>query len=216
MFNIESLKKQAHSIGINLKTEELEKFNLYFNALFSWNKKINLVSRRGEGRIEFHFLDSLFASRFIESNAKVLDIGAGAGFPGIPIRIFRDDITLSVCESKRKKYLFLKYLVELLKLENVTLFCERAESLSNSYDVILEREIGKLKYFVRIAYPLLANHGKLIAYKGDAVDAEIKEALPYMQMVGIEVKQILKRPFGGKLLILGHALSEATSVGRCL
>ncbi|HID93235.1 MAG TPA: 16S rRNA (guanine(527)-N(7))-methyltransferase RsmG [bacterium (Candidatus Stahlbacteria)] len=205
MFNIRSFKKQAHSIGIKLKAKELEKFNLYFDALLSWNKRINLVSRRDAGRIEFHFLDSLFASRFIESNTKVLDIGAGAGFPSIPIRIFRDDITLSVCESKRKKYLFLKYLVELLELENVTLFCERAESLRNSYDTILEREIGKLKYFVRIAYPLLGSHGKLIAYKGNNVDVEIEEALPYMQKVGIGVKQILKRPFGGKLLILGHA-----------
>jgi len=202
---IKSLKKQAHSIGINLKARELEKFNSYFNALLSWNKRINLVSKRDEGRIEFHFLDSLFASQFIENNAKVLDIGAGAGFPSIPIRIFRSDIVLSVCESKRKKYLFLKYLIELLKLENVTLFCERAESLNNSYDVILEREIGKLKYFVRIAHPLMASHGKLIAYKGNKVDVEIEEALPYMQKVGIEVRQILKRPFGGKLLILGHA-----------
>lgn len=205
MFSIESLKKQAHSIGIDLKTEEIEKFNLYLNALLSWNKRINLVSRRDEGRIGFHFLDSLSASQFIESNKKVLDIGAGAGFPSIPIRIFRNDIILSICESKRKKYLFLKYLIELLKLENVTLFCERAESLNNSYDVILEREIGKLQYFVGIAQPLLANHGKLIAYKGNNVDAEIKETLPYMQKLGIEVKQILKRPFGGKLLILGHA-----------
>lgn len=205
MFSIESLKKQAHSIGIGLKTEEIEKFNLYLNALLAWNKRINLVSRRDEGRIGFHFLDSLSASQFIESNKKILDIGAGAGFPSIPIRIFRNDIILSICESKRKKYLFLKYLIELLKLENVKLFCERAESLNNYYDVILEREIGKLKYFVRIAHPLLAKHGKLIAYKGDEVDAEIKEALPYMQKLGIEVKQILKRPFGGKLLILGHA-----------
>lgn len=192
-------------IGINLKAEEIEKFNLYLNALLLWNKRINLISRKDEGRIGFHFLDSLSASQFIESNKKVLDIGAGAGFPSIPIRIFRSDISLSICESKRKKYLFLKYLIELLKLENVKLFCERAESLNNYYDVILEREIGKLKYFVRIAYPLLANYGKLIAYKGNNVAAEIKEALPYMQKLGIEVKQILKRPFGGKLLILGHA-----------
>jgi 16S rRNA (guanine527-N7)-methyltransferase len=205
VFSIESLKNQAHVIGINLETEEIEKFNLYLNALLSWNKRINLVSKKDEGRIGFHFLDSLSASQFIESNKKVLDIGAGAGFPSIPIRIFRNDIILSICESKRKKYLFLKYLTELLKLENVTLFCERAEFLNNSYDVILEREIGKLKYFVRIAHPLLANHGKLIAYKGDEVEPEIKEVLPYIKKLGIEIKQILKRPFGGKFLILGHA-----------
>jgi len=211
VLNIKNLKKQAYSIGINLRANELEKFNLYFDALLLWNKRINLVSRRDEDKIEFHFIDSLFASKFIKSNTKVLDIGAGAGFPSIPIRIFRDDIILSVCESKRKKYLFLKYLVELLGLENVTLFCERAESLSNSYDVILERGIGKLKYFVRIAYPLLESHGELIAYKGDNVHIEIEEALSYMRKVGIEVKQILKRPLGGKLLIL-ECLSCQSSI----
>ena len=185
----EELRRGASKLGIELSESAMEKFKVYHRELLEWNKKINLVSLRDEQRItERHFLDSLSASQFIPAKSRVLDIGSGAGFPGIPIKITRDDICLTLLEPKLKRFNFLNHLAEALKL-SIEIHRERVEDFRNhllfvgaglprpyqSYDAILSRSVGKLKWLAYVALPFLAPNGRIITYKGSRFLDEFKE-----------------------------------------
>lgn len=173
----------------------LEKFQIYLNQILDWNRRIHLVSK-GDAtpeRLLRHFVDSLTifsaigrsvsGGKAIEipHGANLLDLGAGAGFPSIPIKIVRDDINLSLVESVRKKSLFLQKLIKDLKSEDVSVINKRAEDLvdvpdfKEKFDIVTARALGKLKDTVELATSFLKSKGLLIAYKGERVKEEIKE-----------------------------------------
>ncbi len=178
-------QKVCSSFKIELSAKILEKFQTYLNQILDWNKRIHLVSK-GDAqpeRLLRHFVDSLtiFKVTQIPQEANLLDLGAGVGFPSIPIKIFRDDINLSLVESVRKKSLFLQKLVGDLKLKEVSVINKRAEDLIDSpgykekFDIVTAKALGKLKDTVELAIPFLKPKGLLIAYKGERVEEEIKE-----------------------------------------
>ncbi len=153
--------------------------------LLDWNKRIHLVSK-GDAtpeRILRHFMDSLTIFRAIEipQRAKLLDIGAGPGFPSIPIKVVRDDVSLSLIESIRKKSLFLQKLVKNLKLKDVSVLNKRAEELMDApfykekFDIATAKAMGRLKETIKLTAPFLKKKGLLVAYKGERIDKEIKE-----------------------------------------
>lgn len=163
----------------------LEKFQIYLNLLLDWNRRIHLVSK-GDAkpeRILRHFVDSLtiFKAIQIPPNANLLDLGAGAGFPSIPIKIVREDVNLTLVESIRKKSLFLQKLVKDIELRNAMVINKRAEDFMNfpdykeKFDIVTAKALGKLKDTTKLATPLLKPHGLLIAYKGEKIEQEIKE-----------------------------------------
>jgi 16S rRNA (guanine527-N7)-methyltransferase len=170
---------------IDLSEKMLEKFQTYLNQILSWNKRIHLVSK-GDAkpeRILRHFVDSLtiFKTIQIPPKADLLDLGAGAGFPSIPIKIVREDINLSLVESVRKKSLFLQKLVGDWILKDVSVINKRAEDLIDAsdykekFDIVTAKALGKLKDTIRLATSFLKPKGLLIAYKGERVEEEIKE-----------------------------------------
>jgi 16S rRNA (guanine527-N7)-methyltransferase len=188
-------QKVCACFRIELSEKTLEKFQTYLNQILDWNKRIHLVSK-GDAqpeRLLRHFADSLTifspigrsvsGGKAIEipHGARLLDLGAGAGFPSIPIKIVRDDINLSLVESIRKKSLFLQKLVGDLKLKEVSVINKRAEDLIDSpghkekFDIVTAKALGKLKDTVELAIPFLKPKGLLIAYKGERVEEEIKE-----------------------------------------
>jgi 16S rRNA (guanine527-N7)-methyltransferase len=146
--------------------------------LLAWNQKINLVSRQDTERIvPYHFIDSLLAVNEIPKNSAVGDLGSGAGLPGIPIKIIRDDIKLYLIESIQKKAAFMDLVTERLNLTNVTVWPERAENITGiKCDVVLIRLIGRIKKVVPIVIPFLNPFGKIIFYKSETVAEEITEA----------------------------------------
>ena len=163
----------------------LEKFQIYLSQILDWSKRIHLVSK-GDAtpeRILRHFVDSLSIFKIIDlpKDANLLDLGAGAGFPSIPIRIVRDDISLSLIESIRKKSLFLQKLVKNLKLKDVSILNKRAEELMDApfykekFDIATAKAMGRLKETIRLTAPFLKKKGLLVAYKGERIDKEIKE-----------------------------------------
>jgi 16S rRNA (guanine527-N7)-methyltransferase len=163
----------------------LEEFQAYLNQILDWNKRIHLVSKadaRPE-RLLRHFVDSLtiFKAIQIPPKANLLDIGAGAGFPSIPIKIVRVDINLTLVESIRKKSLFLQKLVKDLELKGVEVINKRAEELTGTpdykekFDIITVKALGKLKDAVKLAFSFLKSSGLLIAYKGEKIEEEIKK-----------------------------------------
>ena len=156
-------------------------FNLYLTELLDWNKKFNLTSITDPGEIKVkHFEDSLSILEAIDlKNEKVLDIGTGAGFPGIPLKIERPDIKLTLIESTKKKTEFLKHIVKILDLKDIEIIWGRAGEVKlGRFDVVVARAVAKLPKLAPIALSYLKPGGLLIAQKGPEVEdyaGEIKE-----------------------------------------
>ncbi len=165
-------------LGITLSSDKLEKFQTFHQLLIDWNKKINLVSRQDIDRlVSYHFIDSISAIPEISLNSTVCDLGTGAGLPGIPLKIIRDDITLHLIESIKKKAYFLSEAIQGLGLKNIFVLNQRAETIQNiKFDIILVRLFGKISDVLPLVSKLLSPAGKIIFYKIEGVEKEIENA----------------------------------------
>jgi 16S rRNA (guanine527-N7)-methyltransferase len=182
---IDQFKKICSPFRINLSDEMIEKFQAYMALLLQWNKRIHLVSKRDatNDRILRHFVDSLFAFKVLDvpDKASLLDLGAGAGFPSIPIKIVREDVRLTLVESIHKKTLFLHKLSQVLKLQKTFILNQRAENLTDQpnlkkkFDLVLAKAMGRLKDIIGLSMPFLKGSGLLLAYKGKGLKGEIEE-----------------------------------------
>ena len=188
MFSSQELgqfKRICSSFGVNLSQEMISKFQAYISLLLEWNKRIHLVSKKDakSDRILRHFVDSLFIFKAIDlqKDTNLLDLGAGAGFPSIPIKIVRNDVKMTLVESIHKKTLFLQKLSESLKLQRISILNQRAEKLvdhanfENKFDLVTAKALGRLKDTVRLSMAFLKTGGLLVAYKGRGVRREIEE-----------------------------------------
>lgn len=181
----EALANGADRLGLKLTDRMKEALLVYFAELIRWNKKINLTSLEGPEEIVIgHFLDSLaFLKAFPLKEGKIADIGTGAGFPGIPIKIYLGPVTLNLIESSKKKASFLHHIVGLLKLDGVKIIDKRVEELdpvsdpSLSSDIIVARAFSKLDKLVKNSLPILRPGGRIIAGKGWDIDNEISRLL---------------------------------------
>jgi 16S rRNA (guanine527-N7)-methyltransferase len=190
------------SLQIPLPPNSLEKLQLYLIELQRWNKKINLISRKSNKPKDIykHILDSLLIFKAIEipQKAFLLDIGSGAGFPGIPIKIVRDDIQLTLVESKRKKAFFLEHIVKLLSLENALVINQRAEELlkntnfTEKYEILTVKGVGELKKIVSLSLPFIKIGGLFVAYKGTKQEESI--SLPVSSDYQIEKNLLFNIP----------------------
>lgn len=168
-----ALIEGCHNLGCSLSQESLSKFRTYLELLLSWNRRINLFSRRDEPHLVFrHILPSLAPLAVLpEGPFRAVDIGSGAGFPGIPIKILRRDIRITLVESRRMKALFLRKVVEELGLEGAEVIWTRAEELARdpahrrSYDWALARAVAELPTIIEYATPLLREGGGILTYK---------------------------------------------------
>ena len=174
--------KQISDLGLSITAQELEKFQTYYELLLDWNQKINLVSRNDTARlVPYHLVDSISVLSYIPANSTVGDLGSGAGLPGIPVKIMREDIKLYLIESIQKKAAFLTLASKELNLNNTIILPERAENIRDiKFDVVLIRLLGKIKKIVPIAFPLLNPTGEIIFYKSETAEEEITEAKEMM------------------------------------
>lgn len=159
-------------------------FEDYVRLLLQWNPRAGLVSKTDENAsrlIKRHIVESLglVATNLLSENASVLDLGSGGGFPGVPIKIARPDLKITLLDSRRMKSLFLQEVVRHLNLENVEAVCARAESLDDSFksrfDFVVVRAVTNLAKLWQWAIPVLKNDGSLLAQKGGDLDQELKE-----------------------------------------
>jgi 16S rRNA (guanine527-N7)-methyltransferase len=182
---IAQFRSVCSSFGVDLSEEMIERFRAYASLLLEWNKRIHLVSKGDakSDRILRHFVDSLCIFKILDipKNSSLLDLGSGAGFPGVPIKIVRNNVKMTLVESVRKKTLFLQKLSGVLKLEKVTILNQRAEELTGQaefqgkFDVVAAKALGKLTDTIRLSIPFLKPGGSLVAYKGRAADKEIRQ-----------------------------------------
>jgi 16S rRNA (guanine527-N7)-methyltransferase len=178
------LKEASEKINLPLGDGEKALFSQYRDELIFWNKTISLVSLKSPLDIPVkHFIDSLTVLHFIEKKAsRLLDLGAGAGFPGIPLKIVAKPLKLTLVESSRKKASFLKNVTRKLDLDDVTIINERVESIleekdhRGSYDIVISRATFKLPELIERGEPFLSSRGTLIAMKGKNTAIELKES----------------------------------------
>jgi 16S rRNA (guanine527-N7)-methyltransferase len=168
-----TLEKGAKELGIGLGPVQLELFLTYLEELTRWNRKINLTKITDPKEIiTRHFLDSLTILRYLKGSKRLLDIGTGAGFPGLPVKIAMPEVELMLMDSVEKKVFFLKYIIRTLGLRGVRAVRARAEEaevieqLKNSFDCVVSRAISALEDFFPLARPYLCQGGILIAMKG--------------------------------------------------
>ena len=171
---------QANAINVDFDRTQNRLFSAHAAELIKWNRKINLTTITDPVEVATnHFLDSLVPVRFIPPDAAMLDIGSGGGFPGIPLKVLLPKLSVTLIDASRKKVSFLKHVLRTLKLDNIEALHMRAEDLANHpnyihrFDVIISRALTSLTLFVRMALPLLACGGLIIALKGVVDKAEL-------------------------------------------
>lgn len=171
----------AAAFDIDLTPSHTRQFAIHATELIKWNQKINITAITDPLEIAVkHFLDSLAVASFITPGATLLDIGTGGGFPGLPLKVFIPSLDVTLIDASRKKVNFLKQVVRILKLDHTEALHVRAEELarnpqfSQRYNVILSRALSSLALFHRLAWPLLADEGVILAMKGKVGGEELE------------------------------------------
>jgi len=170
----------ARKLGFEIDESVSAQFSTHAFELIRWNRKINLTSITNPRDIAIkHFLDSLAPAQVIPDEARLLDVGSGGGFPGIPLKILKPSLSVLLIDGVRKKINFLKNVLRTLRLENIEALQIRTENLlkdpefTNSFDVIISRALSDLTPFVKSALPLLATQGTIMAMKGKVDPKEL-------------------------------------------
>ena len=196
------LKEILAKMNVEIGEREERLFDLYYGNLTSWNEKFNLtaVTERNEVDVK-HFADSLSALDFFPKGARVVDVGSGAGFPAIPLKIVRDDLDITMLDALNKRVVFLKDTLAVLDLPGAAMHLRAEEaaytSLRESFDVATARAVAKIKILAQYLLPLLKVGGRAILYKGGDVKDELKEAEGAIKILGGVVTKAERRDFEG-------------------
>jgi len=187
------LAQHARRFGWDLTAQQITAFQTYYEELEAWNQRVNLTGIAGLEAVQIkHFLDSLTCLLAFPpgSGQKVIDVGSGAGFPGLPIRIVRPDIQLTLLEAVGKKTDFLHHIVDRLGLSEVTVVTGRAEDAGRDpqhreqYDVALARAVAELRILAEYTLPFCRVGGLVIAPKRAAIDEELASAARAIATLG--------------------------------
>lgn len=193
------LNKLFNEKNIEINQEKIDKFDEFFNFLIKINEKMNLTRIISpEDAAKKHFLDSISAAKFIPENAKVIDVGAGGGFPSIPLKIYRPDIKLTMIDSVGKKVDFLNESVKLLSLNDSSAIHARAEDFAletvarEGFDVCISRAVANLSTLLEYCLPFVKVGGLFIAYKGENALIELEEAKNAISTLGAKLENDFK------------------------
>lgn len=193
------LEKKAQEIGIVLQEKQINQFYQYMNLLLEWNQKMNLTAITDPKEIiEKHFIDSLTIAKYIKPGRCVLDLGTGAGFPGIPLKIYREDLELILVDSLNKRIGFLNEVVHQLALKDIETVHGRAEELGKNkiyrekFDIVTSRAVANLSTLSEYLLPFLKEKGLAICMKGPDVEEEIAQAKKAIEILGGKLKEVEK------------------------
>jgi 16S rRNA (guanine527-N7)-methyltransferase len=184
MGNKNLLIEGAKAFGVSLDKEAVKAFDLYLKELLKWNQKMNLTAIRSEkGIVVKHFLDSLSVCPYLPKVALILDIGSGAGFPGIPLKIVDPTLNITLIDSVLKKVDFQRHMIRSLSLRGVEAIHGRAQEkkivkrLERRFDRVISRAFSDLRTFLHLAHPFLKRGGLALAMKGELKKEEIQSSL---------------------------------------
>ena len=192
----EELKIKAKQIEIKLTKEQIEKYYNYMSLLLEWNEKINLTAIIEPREIILkHFVDSLTIAKYIKDDEKLIDVGTGAGFPGIPLSIVKENTDIVLLDSLNKRINFLEEVKENLKLENITTIHGRAEEFGKNkkeretYDIATSRAVAPLNILLEYLLPLVKVGGRAICMKGSNIE-EVENAKNALEILGGQIEKI--------------------------
>ncbi len=188
----EQLTAQAKQIGVKVTAAQAESFQTYLELLLEWNEKINLTAITDPGEVvEKHFVDSLtlLAHCEIKQGAKVIDVGTGAGFPGVPLKILRPDLQLTLLDGLNKRLKFLEAVCGALGIqaERVHKRAEEAgldHAMRESCDLAVARAVAPLNVLAEYCLPLVKMKGLFVAMKGPGAQAELDQAEHALEVLG--------------------------------
>ncbi len=199
-FNIEKIVPLCNEFGITLDDEKIKKLNLYGNLLLEWNEKINLTAiTEPEDVLYKHFYDCIlfFKHNNVPQNAKIIDVGTGAGFPGMVLKIVREDLKVTLLDSLNKRITFLKDVIEKCDLQGIEAIHSRAEDggknplYREKYDIACARAVANMPVLMEYCIPFVKVGGRFIAMKGPSAEEEVALCKNAISILKTEKPQII-------------------------
>lgn len=194
---MKNLKDLFKKYNINLNDFQIEQFEKYFSMLIETNKVMNLTAITEEDDVAVkHFLDSALPEKFFPQNAAVIDIGSGAGFPALPLKIVRPDLEITMVDSLNKRIGFLNDVIEKLNIEGANAVHSRAEDFAKNnrekFDAAVARAVAPLNTLVEYLLPFVKVGGVCIIYKSSKLAEELKNSQKAIEILGSKVEKIEK------------------------
>ena len=191
------MKENEKYLNFPFSVEQLEQFFEYMNLLIEWNKKMNLTAIVEPNEIIIkHFIDSITILKEINNNSKIIDVGTGAGFPGVPLSIMNTTLKITLADSLNKRLIFLNEVVNQLGLKNIEIIHARAEELGQNkkyrenFDVATSRAVANLSTLSEYLIPLVRKDGKIISMKAGGAQEEIETAKKAIKILGGKIERI--------------------------
>ena len=195
-FSNELLEK-AKKIHIILTQEQVEQFYRYMQLLVEWNEKMNLTAITEQKEVILkHFIDSISINKYIKDVEKVIDVGTGAGFPGIPLKIINKEVSFTLMDSLNKRITFVQEVSNMLYLDKIECLHARAEELSSNvryreqYDIVTSRAVARLSTLLEYMLPFVKEGGKCICMKGSHFEEELEESKKAIEVLGGELETV--------------------------
>lgn len=199
--NIDNFRELMCSYGkqidIEFNDKQLNQFYEYMNLLLEWNEKINLTAiTEPEEVILKHFIDSLTINKYIEKNKSIADVGTGAGFPGIPLKIYRPDLNVTLVDSLNKRINFLNEVIVKLDLKDINTVHSRIEDFGKdkkyreSFDYVTARAVANLTTLSEYLIPISKVNGKCICMKGNDIEEEVNNSKNAINLLGGKIDKV--------------------------
>jgi 16S rRNA (guanine527-N7)-methyltransferase len=197
--NVDQFQALLAEKGITLSESQLAQYNQYYETLVEWNEKMNLTAITEKEAVYLkHFFDSITAAFYFDFNQplQICDVGAGAGFPSIPIKIAFPNINVTIVDSLNKRIHFLEHLAKELKLDGVRFIHDRAETFGKNplhrekYDVVMARAVARMSVLTELCLPLVKLDGTFIAMKAQSADEELSAGKKAITVMGGKVEEV--------------------------
>ena len=214
---MKDLKEIFAKYNINVSQDQADMFDEYFSMLVETNKHLNLTAITEERDVLIkHFLDSALPEKIIPQNATLVDVGTGAGFPALPLKIVRSDLRVCLVDSLNKRVNFLKDVCDKLKLQNVSAVHSRAEDFAKNnrekFDVAVARAVAKMNTLLEYLLPLVKVGGIVIAYKGSNLAEEFMDAEKALEVLGGKVLKSIRfdlpNSYGERNIVIIEKIKE--------
>jgi 16S rRNA (guanine527-N7)-methyltransferase len=213
---MEYLTAGASRLGIDLTPAQMDRFQTYYQELTDWNSRMNLTAITDYEEVQLkHFLDSLTVAPALPQpqspDFRLIDVGSGGGFPGLPLKIAFPQLQLVLLESTNKKADFLRHIVKILSLEGVSVITGRAEETAHlpdyreRFDAAVARGLAEMNILAELTLPFCIVGGHLIAHKKGDIDNELSQSLKAIEILGgrlIEVKSVNLPEFNDKRFLV--------------
>lgn len=197
--------QRLEQIGLTVTKEQLAQFRIYFDLLVEWNNKINLTAlTEAQDVYEKHFLDSVYALLMMKDRKKTLiDVGTGAGFPGIPLKIMAPELEVTLVDSLNKRIRFLEVVIDQLKLENINAVHGRAEDMGRidkfreKFDVAVSRAVANLSVLAEYCTPFVKQEGVFFSYKSGHADEEVEQSREALKKLNTQIDKVYRYELPG-------------------